>query len=73
MAADDMDFEKKSGDDNEGELIWESKFKGRPVLSMRKHPHDKYPFSFGLGKARQIVENYEAIEEFVRKHDGEKE
>lgn len=72
MAADDMNFEQGSND-GPHELVEFSKFKGRPVISLRKTPEDRYPFTFGLGKARMIVDNYEVIEDFVNKHSGEKD
>ncbi|MEK6543379.1 MAG: hypothetical protein AABZ44_02975 [Elusimicrobiota bacterium] len=49
----------------------ESEFKGNPVLVLTDGPDEKYPFSFGLRKARLIVEQYEKIKEFVAKHQGE--
>jgi hypothetical protein len=45
-----------------------SEFKGNKMISLKKAADDKFPFSFGKGKAKLIVENYEAIKKFV---DGE--
>jgi len=70
--ADDTDFEDNGGVEHPGELVFEKKFKGRPVLVLRKNEQDtKYPFSFGLGKARLFLDNQQAVEAFVAKHDGE--
>lgn len=47
-------------------------YQGRPVLSMKKDADDKYPFSFGYAKAKMIVDNIEAIKEFVAKCESDK-
>jgi len=46
-------------------VIERSEFKGKPVLILKRSEEDRYPFSFGLGKARLIVENFEEIKKFV--------
>lgn len=46
-------------------MIEKSEFKGRPIIIIKRNEDDKYPFSFGLGKARLILENLEEIKEFV--------
>lgn len=66
--ADDMDFEKGEGAEKISELVEISKFKGRPVLVLRKTVDDQYPFSFGVGKAKLILDNMQVIEDFVAKH-----
>jgi hypothetical protein len=38
-------------------------FKDQPLLIL--NPESKYPFSFGLAKARMILENVEALKAFV--------
>lgn len=38
-------------------------FKGAPVLDL--NPDARFIVSFGLGKARQIVANFDAIKKFV--------
>ncbi len=40
-------------------------YKGHKTISLTKGEDDKYPFTFGLGKARLIVENIEDIRKFV--------
>ena len=32
---------------------------------------DEYPFKFGVGKAKLILENIDAIKEFVEENDNE--
>ena len=43
-------------------------FKGRPILVIKRDENDKYPFSFGLSKAKLILENIEEIESFVEEN-----
>lgn len=45
-----------------------SEFKGRPILVIKRDENDKYPFSFGLSKAKLILENIEEIESFVEEN-----
>jgi hypothetical protein len=52
-------------------VIERSDFKGKPVLIIRRDENDKYPFTFGLSKARLILDNLEEIKRFVE--DNEKE
>jgi len=50
-----------------------NEYKGQPVLVLKRNENDKYPFSFGLGKARMILESIEDIKAFVAKYDNKKE
>jgi len=45
--------------------VTRSEFKGKPVLVIRRDADDKYPFSFGMTKAKLILENLEEIKRFV--------
>jgi len=47
-------------------MIERSEFKGKPVLILRRDPEDKFPFSFGITKAKLILENLEDIKKFVQ-------
>ncbi len=38
-------------------------FKGNPVITL--NPEEKYPFTFGLTKAKLILANLDAIKTFV--------
>jgi hypothetical protein len=49
-------------------MIERGEFKGKPLLIIRRDENDKYPFSFGLSKARLIVENIEEIKKFVEEN-----
>lgn len=48
--------------------VSESEYKGNPMLVIRSTPEDKFPFQFGVKKARLILENIEAIKKFVEKN-----
>jgi len=51
-------------------IIERSEFKGRPMLVIKKSEDDKYPFSFGLAKAKLILENLDEIKKFVAENEG---
>lgn len=40
-------------------------FKGNKMIILKKNDTDTFPFQFGRGKAKLIVENYEAIKKFA--------
>ncbi len=44
-------------------------YKGHPTISLLKDETDMRPFTFGMGKARLILENIEAIKKFVENND----
>lgn len=46
-------------------------FKGHPMIALLKYEDDEYPFKFGVGKAKLILENIDAIKEFVEENDNE--
>ncbi|MDD4909638.1 MAG: hypothetical protein PHR44_03040 [Candidatus Omnitrophica bacterium] len=50
-------------------MIEKSEFKGKPVIILKRNEEDKYPFSFGLSKARLILENMEEIKRFVEENE----
>lgn len=50
-------------------IIEKSEFKGKPVLVLKRNEDDKYPFSFGLSKAKMMLEAIEEIKKFVAEHD----
>jgi hypothetical protein len=68
MSGGDFDFEKDPEAENGGthNLVETGKYKGNPTISLRRTPDDKYPFTMGLAKAKLVVDNIEAIENFVR-------
>jgi hypothetical protein len=50
--------------------VLEGDYKGNAMLIIRNNEHDKFPFQFGLKKAKLILEHIEAIREFVEKRGG---
>jgi len=52
-------------------MVERSEFKGKPVLILRRAEEDKYPFSFGMSKAKLILENLEEIKRFVEDNSKE--
>jgi hypothetical protein len=49
-------------------LVEVGQFKGNAVISLRRTPDDQHPFTFGLSKAKLILDNIDAVEDFVRKN-----
>ena len=52
-------------------MIERSEYKGKPVLIIKRDENDKYPFAFGMNKARLILENLEEIKRFVEENTKE--
>ena len=50
-------------------MIERSEFKGNPMIILRRNEDDKFPFSFGLTKAKLILSNIDEIKQFVAEHD----
>ena len=51
-------------------MVERSEFKGKPVLVMKRDENDKFPFSFGISKARLILENLDEIKKFVEENEA---
>jgi len=49
-------------------MIEKSEYKGKPIIIIKRDEEDKYPFSFGLSKAKLILENIEEIKKFVEEN-----
>jgi hypothetical protein len=49
-------------------VIERGEYKGKPLIVIKRNEEDKYPFSFGLSKARLILENIEEIKKFVEEN-----
>jgi len=49
-------------------MIERSEYKGKPLIVIKRNEDDKYPFSFGVSKAKLILENIEAIKKFVEEN-----
>ena len=50
-------------------MVERSEFNGRPVIILKRSEEDRYAFTFGLNKARLILENLEEIKKFVEEND----
>lgn len=51
-------------------MIYErSEYKGKPMLVMKRSEDDKFPFQFGLTKAKMILESIDEIKKFVAEED----
>ncbi len=51
-------------------MIERSEYKGKPLIVIKRNEEDKYPFSFGVSKAKLILENIEEIKKFVEENSG---
>lgn len=49
-------------------MIERSEYKGKPLIVIKRSEDDKYPFSFGLSKAKLILDNIEEIKKFVEEN-----
>lgn len=45
-------------------------YKGHKTISLMKSDDDQYPFTFGLGKAKLIVDNIDEIKKFVKENES---
>ena len=52
-------------------MVERSEYNGKPILVMRRSEDDKFPFSFGINKAKLIMENLEEIKKFVAENTTE--
>lgn len=50
-------------------IVEESEFKGNPMIVLKNDEEDKFPFQFGVKKAKLVLENIEEIKKFVEKND----
>ena len=50
-------------------IVEKSEFKGKPMLVIKNDEEDKFPFSFGLSKAKKILACIKDIEKFVAEND----
>jgi hypothetical protein len=48
----------------------ESEYKGNPMIVLKSTEQDKFPFQFGLKKAKLVLAHIEDIRKFVEKNDG---
>ncbi len=50
--------------------VSEGEYKGNPMCIIKSAPDDKFPFQFGIKKAKLILAHVEDIKKFVAKHGG---
>lgn len=51
-------------------IIEEGEYKGNRLIVLKRTPDDRYPFQFGLAKARLILESIEEIKAWVAKQEA---
>ncbi len=54
-------------------IVEEAEYKGNPMIVLKNTEEDRYPFQFGLKKAKLVLEHIEDIKKFVEKNDKPKE
>ena len=66
------DFWKKWNQKEEKKAMIEyDEYKGNKMIVLKRTEDDEYPFKFGIRKAELIIENFEAIKEFVEKNSNQ--
>ena len=50
-------------------MVERTEFKGNKIIVLKRNEEDKYPFSFGVGKAKLIIEKLEEIKKFVQENE----
>ena len=53
-------------------IVEESEFKGNAMIVLKRSAEDRFPFQFGLSKAKLILESVEEIKAWVAKQEGSK-
>ena len=48
--------------------VLEGEYRGNAMLIIRQTAQDKFPFQFGVRKARLILEHLDDIKKFLEKH-----
>jgi len=51
-------------------MIEKSEFKGKPVIILKRDAEEKFPFTFGLTKAKMILDHIEDIKKFVEENEN---
>ena len=70
MADDEFGFGKevKPERTTTDQMVEYGEFKGNKMIILKRTPDDKYPFQFGVSKAKLVLDNMEAIEQFVEEN-----
>lgn len=48
--------------------VRETEFKGMPLCAIYRDQEDRYPFQFGVRKAKLILDHVEEIKAFFKRH-----
>lgn len=54
-------------------VIQESDYKGNPMIILRRDENDRFPFQFGLSKAKLVLDAVEEIKAWVAKQEARKQ
>lgn len=49
-------------------MVERGEFKGKPILILKRDAEEKFPFSFGLNKAKLVLEHIDEIKKFVEEN-----
>lgn len=49
-------------------MIEKTEYRGKPVIILKRSQEDRFPFSFGVSKARLILDNIDEIKKFVEQN-----
>ena len=49
-------------------IVERDSYKGSPVIVLKRFEGDRFPFSFGLSKAKLVLAAAEDIQQFVAEH-----
>lgn len=53
-------------------VVSEGEFKGNAMIILKRNEEDRFPFQFGLSKAKLVLDSVEEIKAWVAKHDKPK-
>lgn len=51
-------------------MVKRGEYQGKPVISLTRTENDKFPFTFGVNKAKLILANIDEIQKFVEECDS---
>lgn len=46
-----------------------TEFKGNPIISLKRDEEDKYGLTFGIRKAKLVIEHIEDIKKFIAENE----
>lgn len=52
-------------------IVEEAEYKGNPMIVLKNMPDDRFPFQFGIKKAKLVLEHIDDIKKFVAKYETE--